>query len=105
MTSPMPVTLLTWRSITRNTLRGFASVRLGAALKIHDIAVHRHSEGRAWAALPSKPVLMQDGSVKRGDNGKPVYAPILEWADRAASDRFSEAVIAAIEAGNPGATE
>ena len=101
----MPVTLLSWRPLNRNSLRGFASVRVGAALKVNDVAVHRHSHGKAWAQVPSKPVLTSDGTTKKSPDGKVVYSPMLEWMDRGASDRFSEAVIAAIEAGNPGATE
>lgn len=101
----IPVTLLSWRPLNRNSLRGFASVRVGASLKINDVAVHRHANGKAWAQMPSKPVITHEGTVKRGPDGKIVYSPMLEWTDRGASDRFSEAVIAAIEAGNPGATE
>lgn len=104
MTAPMPVAILAWRPLTRNTLRGFATVRLGAALKINDVAVHRHENGRCWAAMPSKPVILPDGSAKIGDNGKQIYVPILEWTDRAASDRFSESVVAALEFDHPGAT-
>jgi hypothetical protein len=48
---------------------------------------------------------MADGTAKKGDNGKLVYVPMMEWSDKAASDRFSESVIAALEASNPGATE
>jgi hypothetical protein len=99
----MPVVLLGWKPLRRNTLQGFASIRLGATLKIHDVAVHRHENGRRWAQLPAKPILQADGSVKRDGSGKVQYAPLLEWSDRAASDRFSEAVIEAIEAQHPGA--
>jgi hypothetical protein len=99
----MPVQLLDWKPIIRNTLRGFASIRLGASLKIHDIALHRHVNGRCWAQLPSKPMLAQDGSVMRNPDGKIKYQPMLEWIDRPSSDRFSEAVIEAIEALHPGA--
>jgi hypothetical protein len=101
--STMPVVLLGWKPLERNSLRGFASIRLGATLKIHDVAVHRHENGRCWAQLPAKPMLQTDGSVKRNPDGKIQYVPLLEWSDRAASDRFSEAVIAAIEAEHPGA--
>ena len=102
---PMPVVVTGWKPLRRNSLRGFVSIRLGAALKINDVAVHRHESGKCWAALPSKPVILPDGTVKKGDNGKAVYVPILEWADKPASDRFSASVIAALEETNPGATE
>lgn len=99
----LPVVLLEWKPLQRNTLCGFASIRLGATLKIHDVAVHRHAGGRCWAQLPAKPMISADGTAKRDANGKVQYVPLMEWTDRAASDRFSEAVIAAIEAQHPGA--
>lgn len=100
---PMPVELISWKSIERNTLRGFAVVRLGA-LKISDVAIHRKGD-RAWAQLPAKPQISSDGNVRRGDTGKILYVPVIEWATRESSDRFSEAVVAAVEAQNPGATD
>ena len=103
--SPMPVAILTWKPLARNTLRGFASIRLGASLKISDVTIHRHENGRCWASFPSKPVLAPDGTVKKGDNGKPMYTPIIEWDSKAAADRFSASVIGALEAEYPGATE
>ena len=88
----------------RNSLRGFARVRLGKTLIISDVAVHC-SHGKRWAQLPSKPQLDRDGNPKRNEAGKIAYVPILEWTDRDAADRFSEAVIGAVERENPGATE
>lgn len=99
-----PISLLRWRAVSRNSLRGFAKVRLGKSLIISDIAVHC-SHGKRWAQLPSKPQIDREGLPKRDERGKILYVPILEWTDRLASDRFSQAVIAAIERENPGATE
>lgn len=101
MSDRMPVTILSWKPLVRNSLRGFASIRLGAALKIHDVAIHVHENGRRWAQLPAKPTIQQDGTAKRDANGKIQYVPIMEWIDRAASDKFSESVIAALQADFP----
>lgn len=95
-TPAMPVTLTAFKSLNRNTLRGFATIRLGRSLTIKDISVHV-SHGKRWAALPSKPVLDGSGNAKRNDAGKVQYTPILEWADRDAANRFSEAVCGAVE--------
>lgn len=100
----MPVTILAWKPMVRNTLRGFLSIRLGASLKIHDITIHRYDESRCWASFPSKPALTSDGVAKRNDAGKIVYVPVLEWDSKAAGDRFSESVVAALEAKHPDAT-
>jgi hypothetical protein len=101
----MPVTVIGWKPLVRNTLRGFATIKLGAALKISDVTVHRHESGKAWASFPSKPIINADGTIKKGDNGKAIYQPILEWDSKASADRFSEAVLAAIEEAHPGATQ
>lgn len=99
-TPAMPVTLMGFKGLARNTLRGFATVRLGRSLTIKDVSVHV-SHGKRWASLPSKPVLDASGNAKRNDAGKVQYTPILEWADREAANRFSEAVCAAVEGEYP----
>ena len=93
----MPVVLLEWKPIVRNSLRGFATVRLGRSLSINDVAVHS-SNGKRWASLPSKPIVDRDGMVKKNEAGKTQYAPLLAWLDRQSADKFSEGVIAAVEA-------
>lgn len=101
--NPMQLSLLSWKSVPRNSLRGFATVRLGRSLKIADVMVHC-SAGKRWAAMPSKPMLGKDNNTVKDDRGKLKYVPIVEWLDKAASDRFSEAVIQAVEAEHPGET-
>ena len=90
----MPVTLIDWRPIRRNTLRGYAKVLLGSALMIADVPVNV-TNGRSWAALPSKPIVI-DGRHAVDDAGKPLYQPVLEWASTSARNRFSAAVVAAV---------
>ena len=102
--SPMPISLLEWKPLSRNSLRGFATVRLGQSLKISDIAVHA-ANGRRWAQLPARPALNTDGTARRDENGKIQYIPLMKWLDRDASDRFSEGVIAAIEREYPGTVD
>jgi hypothetical protein len=99
-TQHLPVTLLDFKLIRRNTLVGFARVRLGRSLIISDITVHIRY-GRRWAAMPAKPQISRDGTVLRDDGGKIKYAKVLEWSDRDTADVFSDAVVAAIEAQHP----
>jgi hypothetical protein len=94
-TDSMPVSLLGWRPLLKGSLCGFAKVRLGKSLVINDVAVLAGTDG-PWASLPSKPVIGRDGAAQRDANGKQRYSPVLEWADRSASDRFSAAVVDAI---------
>ena len=98
----MQISLTDWREMRRNSLRGFASVRIGDLL-VRDIAVH-NSHGKRWASLPSKPIVNSDGVARRMDNGKIQYAAILEWSRRELQDEFSEAVIEALEREHPGST-
>jgi hypothetical protein len=97
------IAIIAWKPLTKNTLRGFAAVRLRNGLLINDVTVHT-SHGKAWASLPSKPIVGADGQAQRDrETGKLRYVPILEWPDRSVADRFSAAVIDAIEAQYPGA--
>jgi hypothetical protein len=100
----MPVSLISWKSIQKNSLRGFAKVRVGKALVINDVSVHC-SHGKRWASLPSKPLINADGTAKTGENGKVVYVPVMEWADRETAYSFSSGVIEAVEREHPGVTQ
>jgi hypothetical protein len=93
----LPLTLLAWRPMVRNSLRGFATVRIGKALVVHDVTVLA-SNGKIWASLPSKPMVDRNGMAMRDAAGKLRYSPMLEWGDREAQTRFSAAVIAAVRA-------
>lgn len=101
---PMPVALLEWKPMLRNSLRGFAVIRLGKSLRIADVAVHC-SYGKRWAQMPGKAQIDKDGSVRRDNKGKIQYSPTASWLDKDSADRFSEAVIAAVEREYPGATQ
>jgi len=102
------LTLEKFRAINRNTLRGFADVRVPvggtASIVIHNIAVHRKGE-RAWVSLPMKPRLTETGEQLRDQAGKATYIALLEWDSRETADRFSAKVIDLIEAKHPGASQ
>lgn len=101
--NPMPIALIDWRPLKQNSLRGFATVRIGAALKVSDVTVHC-SSGKRWASLPSRPQVSKDGIAIKDERGKIKYFRIIEWMDKETADRFSEGVIQAIEAKHPGDT-
>jgi hypothetical protein len=55
--------------LERNSLNGFATVRIKELrLTIKDVAVHE-SHGKLWAALPSKPQI-KDGQLVTNTSGK-----------------------------------
>lgn len=96
--------LVFWKPLTKNSLRGFATVELPIGLKVSDVPV-LVSNGKAWASLPSKPQVDKDGLHKRDANGKPAYTAILEWRDRGLADRFSAAVVDLVRASHPDALD
>ena len=91
-------------SVTRNSLRGFARVRLPSGLILHDTAIHER-DGKACASPASKPMLSRDGTVVRDAAGKTQYVPIISFAPREIRDRFSSAVIEAMRSAHPEAFE
>jgi hypothetical protein len=96
--------LVAWRRLAKGTLRGFASVELPIGLRLIDCPVYVGKSG-AFAALPSKPRIDKEGRKRTDPNGKPAYAPVLEWRSRALRERFSEVVIAAFRRMYPGALD
>lgn len=92
-----------WRPLLKNTLRGFATVTLPNGLTISEIAVHVKDQ-RSWASFPGKPLTGRDGTpLLDPGTGKQRYSVLLSWPDRPTANRFSGAVIDAVEAKHPGA--
>ncbi len=92
--------LVSFKPLTKGTLRGFATVELPIGLRITDCPVLVGSRG-AWACLPSKPILDREGKHVRPDGKKGQYASILEWRDRDLSTRFGQAVVELVRAKHP----
>jgi len=87
--------------LERNTLRGFCEISIPDwNLTIKDVAVHRKNDSM-WASPPSK-AQIRDGILVKDADGKIQYFNIFEFADRAARDRFSDAVITAVRATDDG---
>jgi hypothetical protein len=77
------------------SLRGFFTGHLPSGLTLHELSLHTR-EGKWWIAFPARP-LLQDGVAVRDPNGKVKYsAPLVSFADRAARDRFTAQVLAAL---------
>jgi hypothetical protein len=93
--------LISWQPVHKGPLRGFACVKLPIGLRILDVPIRAGING-LWAGLPAKPEIDRDGRRKTDINGKPVYAEMLRWRDRALSDRFSRAVVALVRQAHPG---
>jgi hypothetical protein len=91
-----------WNALHRNTLRGFALIRIQELqLTLRDVAVHER-DGRRWAKLPQKPQI-KDGKVVTDVAGKVQYFAMAAFESREVADAFSAAVIAAILKRDPNA--
>lgn len=88
--------LLTFKPVRKNTLRGFAAVKLPNGLVINDIVVGE-SKGRRWAMLPTKAMIDRDGNLMRDAGGGIRYAPVIEWSTPALRDEFARRVVALVE--------
>ena len=91
-------------AVTKNTLRGFAKVRMPSGMIFAEVAVHVR-DGRAWASPPSKPVLTRDGQHMRGSDGKLLWTQLIIFANRELRDRWSDAVLAALRQSHPHALD
>jgi hypothetical protein len=86
-----------WTPVIKNSLRGFARVRLPSGMVLHDTAVHL-KDGKAWASPASKPQLNRDGVQMKGADGRGLWVPVVGFASRELRDKFSAAVIDALRA-------
>ena len=100
--SKFTVTCIEFTPFVRNTLRGFATIRLPELkLVIHDIALHQHDNGSRWASMPSKPAGRPQRHRQGGPSGKIEYAQLFEFEGRETRDAFSAAVVRAVLAFAP----
>jgi hypothetical protein len=84
-----------WRPLRRNTLAGFAAIRIHAMrITILDVAIHNKGASQ-WAALPSKPQV-RDGMLVRDDAGKIQYIPLFEFDTAGVRSAFSRAAVVAV---------
>jgi hypothetical protein len=96
MTAKLSIVVEAFTPRRSNTLVGFATVVVPELhLRVCDLTVHAKGASR-WVGLPGKPILERDGTVRRGDNGKPAYVPVLEFTDSATRTAFSARVVAAL---------
>jgi hypothetical protein len=94
------LTCVDFRRFDKNTLCGFATVRIEQIrLVIHDVALHRKGDAR-WAALPARP-FVKDGQQVTDADGKAQYVTTLEFTDRATREALSHAVWISVLAAHP----
>jgi hypothetical protein len=94
--------ILSWRSIAKGALRGFASVRLPSGLILNMVTILT-ANGRTRADGPGKSQIGSDDRVKRDDRGKVQYVPVVEFVDTSVAHEFSRHVIEGLLQSYPGA--
>jgi hypothetical protein len=68
---------------------------------INDVKLMVGPKGSRWLAMPSVKQLDRDGNPRLDANGKALWSPIIEFADRATQDRFRDMVLDLLRASHP----
>jgi hypothetical protein len=92
-----------FKLVEKNTLRGWARVRMPSGMILHDVGVFYDGDGdRAWVSAPSKAMLGRDGvQMRSAKDSKPLYVPVVSFETGALYRKFSDAVIAALRLAYP----
>lgn len=86
----MAVEVVDFRAHTKNTLRGFLTIRMtGIGLEIRDLALHEKN-GKQWLQLPAKP-------YKKSDGGQG-WSYILAFYDKHTFKKFQDVTLKALDA-------
>jgi hypothetical protein len=80
----------------------FLSVELASGMIVNGLRLMTGKNGFC-VAMPSQKQLDRDGKPRLDANGKPIFNQIIEFRDRATSDRFAAMVLELIRAAHPGA--
>jgi hypothetical protein len=77
-----------WRPHEAKSLRGFFSLILPSGMIVNDCQFFQKGD-RRWINLPTRPYESRGGERK--------FAPIVEFENREAEDRFATAVLSALD--------
>jgi hypothetical protein len=81
------------------SLLGFARVKMPSGLIFHDCTINC-TAGRYWASPASKAAITREGTQLKKD-GKSVYTPVVSFETKELRDKFSDAVIEAMQRAHP----
>ena len=95
------ITVLNWKPVAADRLRGFCDAQLPSGMVLHEISIMRGKDGGFWASPPGKPMLSRDGHVMLDNNGRRRYTPCVSFADASIKRRFSAGVIEALRVAFP----
>jgi hypothetical protein len=97
VTGKLSVMVADFKPVLKNTLRGFATIRISEMrLEVRDVAIHQKGDSR-WAQLPARPQLDRNGApIRDSVTGKIAYSTLFEFFDQPTRDAFGRAVVAAL---------
>jgi hypothetical protein len=98
----MQVIIEDFRSLVRDSLRGFVCVRLPEGIILQDVAIHVR-DGKSWASPPGRPMVDRDGRQLKDAAGKRRFSQTLTFTSRAHRDAFSDSIIEALRRAHPDA--
>lgn len=87
--------ILEFKTFEKNSLRGFCDVEMPSGMIIHGITIFE-KDGTRWASPPSKAAIGKSGTQIHRD-GKPLYNPIVSFTTKELRDKWSDAVIKALD--------
>ena len=82
------------------SMLAFLSIETASGLILHDLRLLAGRNG-VWVAMPSKLQIDRDGNPRLDANGRQTYSQIVEFRDRAASDRFRDMIFEASRRQHP----
>jgi hypothetical protein len=96
----MRVIIDEFKSVRKNTLRGFVSAKMPSGMILRDMAVNT-SHGKTWVTPPSIPLISRDGTPVLGKNGKTVWKRLVDFENKELERLFSAAVLDALRVSYP----
>jgi hypothetical protein len=95
------VIILKVKELRKNTLRAFVDIASRqTGFEIYECVFHIKGD-KAWVSPPSKAMIGRDGNTLRDSDGKVRYSSVVSFSSKAARDRWSDAVVAALQSAHP----
>lgn len=90
-----PAIIREYKPLSSGAAVGVVTIELPSGMVLHNCMV-LSKDGRRWVAPPSK-VRVYGTEVKTSADGRPIYDPVVTFADRDRSDAFSAVALAALD--------
>jgi len=88
--------VVSFKPLERGSLLGFADLAMDSGLVLLGCSYHA-ANGKRWCSPPSRPQLDAERKPMIGDDGKIIYAPMVDFAEKRLRYRWSDAAVAAID--------